>query len=147
MDAFDGPSSLSYGWFFYVSPFAVAQDLVAAAFRVIRDGNLANILSEPVLRPVRPSDPPPMPPGIIQRFIYRFLIGLPLVGAGSIVHVLISLGMLAPAQFIARYRANRGRRNNSKDLAALIVIVLLAAGAIRYFLPTPLNLPVLKQLP
>ncbi|KAF9535387.1 hypothetical protein CPB83DRAFT_801703 [Crepidotus variabilis] len=132
MDALEEPSSYS-GYFFYVSPFAVAQDLMTAAFRVIRDGQLDEILSQPVVQSPRSnmSSSHYTPPGILRRFIHHFLIGLPLVGAGSIVHVLITLGMLAPAQFIARYRAVRSRRSSSKDVAALIVIALLAAGAIR----------------
>jgi hypothetical protein len=69
-----------------------------------------------------------------MRLIRRFLIGLPLVGAGSIVHMLLSLQMLAPVQFIARYRAGQSRRNsNTRDIAALIVIALVIAGIIRYF--------------
>lgn len=129
MDAFDQPSSFGAGYFFLFSPFAVVQDLVAAAIRVIRDEELAGIFSEPISRSTRGQSQ--ASPGLIQNFIYRFLIGLPLVGAGSIVQVLVSFGMLAPTQFIARYRATR-RKYNSRDLAALIVVALLAAGAIRF---------------
>jgi len=43
----------------------------------------------------------------------------------------LSLQMLAPVQFVARYRASRSRRNNSKDFAALIIVALVVAGAVR----------------
>jgi len=134
MSAFEKPSTSS--WFFYVSPFEVAQDLVAAAFRVIQDGELSDIFAEPMYQSAQTrrssKDLIPSPPGIVKRFIRRFIIGLPLVGAGSVVHMLLSLQMLAPVQFIARYRANRRNRNNSKDIAALIIVGLLVFGAVRY---------------
>jgi len=135
MSAFEAPTT-SYN-FFYISPIDVAQDLITAAFRVIRDGDIFGLFSEPIIQSSRkPSADirPLQPPGFIKGFIRRFLIGLPLVGAGSIVHMMLSLQMLAPVQFIARYRANRNRRDSSKDIAALIVIALVVAGALRYFL-------------
>jgi hypothetical protein len=138
MSSFEAPTT-TYS-FFYISPFEVAQDLITAAFRIIRDGDIYNFFTEPVVRSPRGKGPPteaPLPqhpPGIIMRLIRRFLIGLPLVGAGSIVHMLLSLQMLAPVQFVARYRASQSRRNNNtKDIAALIVIALVIAGIIRYF--------------
>ena len=74
-------------------------------------------------------------PGFIMRFIQRFIIGLPLVGAGSLVHLLLSVQFLAPVQWLARYRGSRSRRDNgSRDIAALIVISLLVVGALRYIL-------------
>lgn len=138
MSSFEAPTT-TYS-FFYISPFEVAQDLITAAFRIIRDGDIYNFFTEPVIRSRRGKGPPteaPLsqsPPGIIMRLVRRFLIGLPLVGAGSIVHMLLSLQMLAPVQFIARYRAGQSRRNsNTRDIAALIVIALVIAGIIRYF--------------
>lgn len=136
MSAFEEPSYQSYYGFYYISPFEVAQDLVTAAFRVIRDGDLSDVLEDatsfttaqgtikiPVAR---------APPGIVKRFIRRFLLGLPLVGAGSLVQMLVSVQALAPVQWLARYRGSRNRRNsNSRDIAALIVIGLLLVGAFR----------------
>jgi len=135
MSAFEQPSSGS-SWF-YISPFEVAQDLVAAAFRVIKDGDIFDEFPETVYqtsasgRSSTSSSRSRSPPGLIKRFIRRFLIGLPLVGAGSVVHMLLSLQMLAPVQFLARYRANRRNRNNSKDMAALIIVALLVFGTVR----------------
>ena len=136
MSAFE--STTTYNNFFYISPIDVAQDLITAAFRIIRDGDISDFFTEPIVRsgqsPLNMATPPP---GLIKSFIRRFLIGLPLIGAGSIVHMLLSFQMLAPVQFIARYRANRNRRNNSKDFAALIIIALVVVGAARYILFRP----------
>jgi hypothetical protein len=137
MSAFESPTT--YSSFYYISPFDVAQDLITAAFRIIRDGDISDFLTEPILHARgTPSNTATesSPPGLIKSLIRRFLIGLPLVGAGSIVHMLLSFQMLAPVHFLARYRANRNRRDNSKDFAALIIIALVVAGAVRYF-PLP----------
>lgn len=139
MSAFE--NTTTYNSFFYISPIDVAQDLITAAFRIIRDGDISDFFTEPIVRSQQsPLNTAPLstpPPGLIKSFIRRFLIGLPLIGAGSIVHMLLSFQMLAPVQFIARYRANRNRRNNSRDFAALIVIVLVVVGALRYILFRP----------
>jgi len=134
MGAFETPTT--YNSFYYISPIDVAQDLITAIFRIIRDGDIFDFFTEPIglsrnsplATATRPDQPPP---GIIKGFIRRFLIGLPLVGAGSVVHMLLSFQMLAPVQFVARYRASRSRRNNSKDFAALIIVALVVAGAVR----------------
>jgi len=136
ISAFEEPT---YYHTFYSNPFDVAQDLVTAAFRVMKDGALADILEDNIQRPsttgranpVAPSTPRPHP-GIIARFIQRFIIGIPLVGAGSLVHMMLSVPFLAPVQWLARYRGSRNRRNKgSGDIAALIVISLLVVGALR----------------
>jgi hypothetical protein len=136
ISAFEAPS---YYHPFYSSPFEVAQDLVTAAFRVMKDGDMASILEDNIRPRSTTSTPPGAPlvprprPSFIIRFIQRFIIGLPLVGAGSLVHLLLSVQYLAPVQWLARYRGSRSRRNNgSRDIAALIVISLLVVGALRY---------------
>jgi uncharacterized membrane protein len=137
MSAFESPTT--YSSFYYISPFDVAQDIITAAFRIIRDGDIFDVFTEPIVHSrQQPLDTPYRPPpGVIKSFIRRFLIGLPLIGAGSIVHMLLSFQMLAPVQFVARYRASRNRRNNSRDFAALIIIALVVAGAVRYILSRP----------
>jgi hypothetical protein len=76
---------------------------------------------------------PSPPPGVLKRFIRRFILGLPLVGASSLVQMLLSFGALGPVQWIARYRGSRNRRNSdSRDIAAIIIISLLLVGAVRY---------------
>ncbi|KJA29399.1 hypothetical protein HYPSUDRAFT_127596 [Hypholoma sublateritium FD-334 SS-4] len=139
MSAFEEPSNQSYYGFYsywYISPFQVAQDLVTAAFRVIRDGDLSDVLEDAAsFTTAQGSIKMPAaraPPGIVKRFIRRFLLGLPLIGAGSVVQMLVSVQALAPVQWLARYRGSRDRRNsNSRDIAALIVIGLLLVGAFR----------------
>ena len=137
ISAFEEPS---YYHPFYSNPFEVAQDLVTAAFRVMKDGNLAGIIEDNIRQsPSRPKAPVASrpKPGFIIRFIQRFIIGLPLVGAGSLVHLLLSVQFLAPVQWLARYRGSRSRRNSgSRDIAALIVISLLVVGALRYIITT-----------
>jgi len=135
ISVFEAPS---YYHPFYSGPFEVAQDLVTAAFRVMKDGDMASILEDNIRQPSTTSTPTGAPivprprPGIIIRFIQRFIIGLPLVGAGSLVHLLLSVQYLAPVQWLARYRGSRSRRNDgSRDIAALIVISLLVVGALR----------------
>ncbi|KXN83848.1 E3 ubiquitin-protein ligase MARCH5 [Leucoagaricus sp. SymC.cos] len=145
MGAFEEPTTSSYySWtFFYVSPLEVAQDLVVAALRILKDGGIDGLLDDTISssrngprgrrtddRPLRP----PPNPGFVKRFIKRFLLGLPLVSAGSLVHMLLSVGYLVPVQWLARYRGNRNRRDGSRDLAALIVVALLALGALRALL-------------
>lgn len=134
MDWFEEPSS-DHGWsyFRFVSPFEVATDLISAAFRVLRDGDVAGILEDdyfPGEVPVREYFRSPSSPGLIMRLIRRFLLGLPLVGAVSLVHLLLSIRLLAPVQWVARYRASR-RRNNNRDAAAMIVISLIVLGSLR----------------
>jgi len=136
ISVFESPS---YYHPFYSNPFEVAQDLVTAAFRVMKDGEMASILEDNIRQrsttTSTPGAPPPVPrprSGIIVRFIQRFILGLPLVGASSLVHLLLSVQYLAPVQWLARYRGSRSRRNDgSRDIAALIVIGLLVVGALR----------------
>jgi hypothetical protein len=139
ISVFESPS---YYHPFYSNPFEVAQDLVTAAFRVMKDGEMASILEDNIRQrsttTSTPGAPPPVPrprSGIIVRFIQRFILGLPLVGASSLVHLLLSVQYLAPVQWLARYRGSRSRRNDgSRDIAALIVIGLLVVGALRFVL-------------
>ncbi|KAF9455110.1 hypothetical protein P691DRAFT_716330 [Macrolepiota fuliginosa MF-IS2] len=143
MAAFEEPTTSSYfSSVFFVSPLEVAQDLVVAALRILKEGSIDGLLDDTITptatsgsgrRPGRPLRPPSNP-GFVRRFIKRFLLGLPLVGAGSLVHMLLSVGYLVPVQWLARYRGNRNRRDNSRDLAALIVVALLVMGTLRALL-------------
>ncbi|CDO75472.1 hypothetical protein BN946_scf184935.g8 [Trametes cinnabarina] len=65
------------------------------------------------------------PPSLIKRLIRRFLLGLPVVGAGSIAHMLWSIPM---PFYHLRLRTRRIGRQ-SKDLMALIVLAVVIAGA------------------
>lgn len=137
MSAFEEPS-YSYVSVFYVSPFEVARDLIRAALRILQDGDVVYAFDE-VARSMPQSSAPspvrpirtPTPPGLLKRLVRRFVLGLPIVGAGSVVHMLLSVPFLGPVQWLARHRGNR-RRGNTKDIAALVIVVLLILGALRY---------------
>lgn len=122
---------------FYVSPWDVARDLVTAALRILQDGDVAGILdtatSQRRAPPPVPGDPAPSPgkAGVLKAFISRIVIGLPLVGASSLVWMMLSVPFLGPVHWLARYRGNRRRNNNSRDITAFIIVLLLALGAAR----------------
>ncbi|TFK41243.1 hypothetical protein BDQ12DRAFT_733552 [Crucibulum laeve] len=125
-----------YFSFFYVSPVDVAKELVRAAFRVIQEEHVFD--DDLLATSPRSSGSVPLSPlvshakpSIIKRFIRRFILGLPLVGAGSLVHMFLSMQFLRPVQMLARYRGSRNRRDNSRDIAALIIVGLLILGALR----------------
>lgn len=54
-----------------------------------------------------------------------------MVGAGSLVHMLLSAPLLGPLQWLARQRGSRRRRDQSRDIAAIIILALIVAGAAR----------------
>jgi hypothetical protein len=137
MNAFDEYQSNTYIYSsIWINPFEVAHDLIRAALRIIRDesGILDDVFLSRTGR-TRPSiivgpKPAPTPPGLLKRFITRIILGLPVVGAGSLVQLLMSMPMLGPVHWLARYRGSR-RRENSRDMAALVLVVLLVVGAVR----------------
>ncbi|PFH50804.1 hypothetical protein AMATHDRAFT_75379 [Amanita thiersii Skay4041] len=137
MSSFEEPTWAYWG---ILNPYDVTHDLITAAYRIIKDGDTYGILEDGVFTSNRQRDflsngplkvPTARPrPGLVLRLIRRFLLGLPVVGAGSIVHMLLSAPLLGPIHWIARYRGGR-RRNNSRDIAALIVVGLLIVGIAR----------------
>ena len=70
---------------------------------------------------------PQGPTSILGRFVRRFLLGLPVVGAGSIAHMLLSIPL--PFHWL-RFRTRRTGRQ-SKDLMALIILAVVLVGAAR----------------
>ncbi|EIN14136.1 hypothetical protein PUNSTDRAFT_95736 [Punctularia strigosozonata HHB-11173 SS5] len=117
----------SYGGF-WTSPWDVGRDLIRAFLRILRDE--PGIIDKTTLSSVRARSRAGSPPGLVWRLITRFLLGLPVVGAVSVVQLLLSMQLLGPVHWIARYRGNR-RRGDNRDVAALIVLALLIAGAAR----------------
>jgi hypothetical protein len=82
MSAFEEPS---YRSIFFVSPFEIAQDLIRAALRILQDetgvdGPIFTQRDAPLNSPIPRSEP-----GLLLSFLRRFLIGLPMIGAGSYV--------------------------------------------------------------
>jgi hypothetical protein len=138
MSAFDddGQSSTYFYSSYWISPYEVTQDLVRAALRIIKDES--GIIDGSVLSTATGSprpiiigpEPAPASPGYLRTFLTRILLGLPVVGAGSLVQLLMSMPMLGPVQWLARYRGSR-RRENSRDMAAFVLVILLVVGAIR----------------
>ncbi|THV07703.1 hypothetical protein K435DRAFT_848112 [Dendrothele bispora CBS 962.96] len=149
LSVFQEPTSTSfyysYGWGWYFSPFETVRDLVRAALRIIQDNDLGAAFGEPDFLSASSRSRPgsasagtmsELPPqSAIKKFIQRFVIGLPLLGAGSLIQMLISVPFIAPVQWIARYRGNRRRNNDSsRDITSLIIIALIAVGAARALL-------------
>jgi len=139
MSVFEEPSWSSDSYFYsyyYISPWDVGKDLIRAALRIMKDENGFDFNEDALFtRSTAKVNVPPVvartPPGILKRFLKRFILGLPIVGASSLVHMLLSLPFLGPVHWLARYRGNRSRRGDTRDVAAMVVIVLLLVGAAR----------------
>lgn len=136
MSFFQEPTIYYSSSFFYVSPFEVLHDLVRAALRIIQDEDLAAVFDEALPRSrdgeaMMGAAREPSAPGVLRNVLQRFLLGLPLIGAGSLIHMFLSLPFLGPLHWLARYRGNRRRNNNSRDITALIIIALIIVGAAR----------------
>ncbi|CCM05198.1 uncharacterized protein FIBRA_07407 [Fibroporia radiculosa] len=123
----DGETSYLYG---FHSPFDTIQNLVRATIRIFVDDSLLDesVLGGsrcyPMATNVRPLG---KPPGLLKRLVGRFLLGLPVVGAGSIAHMLFSVPL--PFHWV-RFRANnRGRE--SRDVVTLLVVAMVLMGAAR----------------
>jgi hypothetical protein len=132
-----------YSPFSYVSPLDLAHDLITAALRILNEGDIIGTFNDCVnATPSRrtrsttdssPSVPKAGPtPGLVKNFIRRFVLGLPMVGAGSLAHMLLSAPLLGPLHWLARQRGSRRRRDQSRDIAAMIIIVLIVVGAARF---------------
>jgi len=133
--------SLGGGFWTWTNPYTVGRDLVRAALRIIQD-ETGGILDPDLL--LTSSSAPgssssssadselTSDPSFLWRFVRRFILGLPVVGAASLIHMLFSLPLLGPIQWIARSRGRRGRGSSgSRDTAAVVIVLLLAIGALR----------------
>ncbi|EIM92607.1 uncharacterized protein STEHIDRAFT_164856 [Stereum hirsutum FP-91666 SS1] len=125
----------SYWYSSWAYSYDVGGDLIRTALGIIQDetGDLfdADKLFSSSSSAGIPFRQPPPPPGLIRRLFQRFLLGLPVVGVGSLVHML-SWTMLTPVHWLARFRGSRNRRGSgSRDTAAIILVLLIIAGAAR----------------
>jgi len=125
--------SMGWGYWAWTNPYTVGRDLVRAALRIIQEESGGVFDPEVFLTSSTPDDAEAMTErGIVWRFIRRFILGLPVVAAASLIQMLFSLSLLGPLQWIARSRGNRGRRDRgSRDTAAVVIIFLLVIGALR----------------
>ncbi|EED83964.1 predicted protein [Postia placenta Mad-698-R] len=109
------------------SPVDVIQGLVRATVNTFVDDKL---LDDTILSKGPPSShirAPGKPPGLLKRLVRRFLLGLPVVGAGSIAHMLLSIPL--PFHWVRLRTINRGR--DSRDIMALIIVTVVLIGAAR----------------
>jgi hypothetical protein len=120
-------------YFTWTNPYTVGRDLVRAALRIIQD-ETGGIFNPDLLltSPGPDNSEATSDPSFLWYFVRRFMLGLPVVGAASLIHMLFSLPLLGPIQWIARSRGSRERgRGSSRDTAAVVIIFLLAMGALR----------------
>ncbi|KIK28398.1 hypothetical protein PISMIDRAFT_90714, partial [Pisolithus microcarpus 441] len=89
--------------YFFISPIDVGQDLMRAAIRILRDQDFLTAEDYPMPLNPRVTLRPPETPGLLKRFIRRFVLGLPMIGAGSLIHMLFTMPVLAPLQWVARW--------------------------------------------
>lgn len=128
------PSGYFFFGTYYVSPYGVAKDLLRLAMGVLTDEDYDFI---PTGDPSSGNGSPTHPlsrvsQGSIPAFLRRVIIGLPVVGVASLVQMLWTMSMLTPFHFFARLRGRgNSRRERSKDLATIIILVAIVAGAIR----------------
>ncbi|KZT72802.1 hypothetical protein DAEQUDRAFT_722423 [Daedalea quercina L-15889] len=125
----DDGDSMIYLYGFY-NPLEVIQILVRATVRIFINDSL---LDEAVLQGAqsrsRPTHirTPGKPQGLIARLVRRFLLGLPVVGAGSIAHMLLSVPL--PFHWLRLRNYTRGR--DSRDVMALLIVAVVLMGATR----------------
>ncbi|CAL1695588.1 unnamed protein product [Somion occarium] len=108
----------------FITPWSTFRNLVRSTVRVFVDGGL----DEKLLTYTTPKYSPSGPPSFLRRFIHRFLLGLPVVGAGALIHMFMSL----PISFHwLRWRSRQAGRN-SRDFATIVLVALVLIGAARF---------------
>jgi len=125
---------MGWGYWAWPNPYTVGRDLVRAALRIIQDEFGGVFDPEAFLTSTPDNVEAVTERGIVWRFVRRFILGLPVVAAASLIQMLFSLPLLGPLQWIARSRGNRGggrRSRGSRDTAAVVIIFLLVIGALR----------------
>ncbi|KAI0328483.1 zf-C3HC4-domain-containing protein [Cubamyces sp. BRFM 1775] len=119
-----GDGDEHYYWSTFYDPFDIFRNLVRMTIGFFEDG----LLEDPIVnRTPRKLRQPRGPPSFVARLFRRFLLGIPVVGAGSIAHMLASI----PMSFnIMRLQLRRNGRQ-SRDFVAFVVLALVIAGAFR----------------
>ena len=137
-----GVSEDSYIFSYYFYPIDTFRDLVSSTLSILND-EFGIIDQREGLNRRSKHRPIPLvtkPDSLVVRLAKKFLLGLPLVGIGSLIQMILSMPILGPVQWIARYRSSRGRRGSARDMTAIIVVGLMLIGTLR-FIYQPLNLP------
>jgi hypothetical protein len=128
-----GVSEDSYiSYYFY--PIDTFKDLVSSTLSILNDefGIIELREGSHHRSQNRPTPLLTEPDALMVRLVKKFLLGLPLVGIGSLIQMILSMPFLGPVHWVARYRSSRGRRGSSRDMTAIIVIVLMVIGALRF---------------
>ncbi|CAK5280193.1 unnamed protein product [Mycena citricolor] len=138
MSWFEQPSAYSgtgifFGSYWYYSPIDILREIIGAALRILQDeSGIGYDLFESRTSYTAPeAGEPSGPPGLFRSLVRRFLLGLPIVGGGSLVHLLLSMHLLSPLHMLARWRSSRRRRESSRDVVSLVIIGLILLGAAR----------------
>lgn len=125
--------SFYYG-FFGPSPIAIAKDVIRLALRFLQDENLLfedNLFAR-TPNVAQRAFSPPKERGAIASFFRRVVIGIPVVGAASLVQLLWSLSMLTPFHFFTNLRGrDRRDRRGSRDFATMLVLFAVIMGVVR----------------
>lgn len=129
-----GVSEDSYIFSYYFYPIDTFKDLVSSTLSILNDEfGLIEYPGGPRHRSQhRPTPLSTKPDTLIVRLVKKFLLGLPLVGIGSLIQMVLSMPILGPIHWIARYRSSRGRRASTRDMTAIIVVGLMIIGALRF---------------
>ena len=136
-----GASEDSYIFSYYFYPIDTFKDLVSSTLSILNDefGIIEQLEGLHRRSQPRPTPLAAKPDSLVVRLVKKFLLGLPLVGIGSLIQMILSMPILGPVHWIARYRSSRGRRGSTRDMTAIIVVGLMLIGSLR-FIYQPLNL-------
>ena len=129
-----GVSEDSYIFSYYFYPIDTFKDLVSSTLSILNDefGLIEQLEGVHRRSQPRPTPLTTEPDSLVVRLVKKFILGLPLVGIGSLIQMILSMPILGPVHWIARYRSSRGRRGSSRDMTAIIVVGLMLIGAVRF---------------
>lgn len=117
---------------FWLSPSTVASNLMGIVLRILRDEDI--ILDQRESMPRTSYTRPPIKistrRSVLGNFVRRVIIGIPVVGVASLVQLLWSLSMLGPFHIFTQLRG-RNRRESTRDIATIIILLAIILGAIR----------------
>ena len=122
---------LFFGWG-WVNPVDVAKNLIKTVLRALQDEDI--IAVEDIFNLGSKSAPSrfieaPQKLGAIANFLRRILIGIPVLGATSIIQILWSTGFLRPFDLATRHRGRN--RRDSRDFASAVILIAMIFGILR----------------